>query len=437
MAVGSFSAGLSGLNANGQYLAVIGNNLANINTIGFKSSGVTFMDLVSQTVGGSSANPMQVGLGVVTGSISPVFSQGAIENTREATNVAIQGNGFFLVRGTNGLSYTRAGNFSLNSEGALVTPDGFKVQGYTEVDPVTGRIVTTSQPTDITVPPGVLREPVATTVFRTLTNLDVTAAVGDTFNTPVQIYDAVGASHVMTVDLHADRAPAGTSRSPLTAPRSRRRRRSSIPTCWRPGSLAFDGTGQIVSVTPDAPATGGGDLGAATPVPITDISFTTPNWTTGAQASTIEWDIVDLNNVVSLTGFASPSATSSKSQNGAAAGMIDSISISADGSIVATFGAGQTVSVGQLALASFNNPKGLVKMGSNRYGESQAAGIPNVGVAGTGGRGTLIGSALEQSNVDIAQEFTQMILAQRGYQANSKTITVSDELLVDTLNLKR
>ncbi len=147
MAVGSFSAGLSGLNANGQYLAVIGNNLANINTIGFKSSAVTFMDLVSQTVGGSSANPMQVGLGVVTGSISPVFSQGAIENTREATNVAIQGNGFFVVRGDNGLSYTRAGNFSLNSEGALVTPDGFKVQGYTATDPVTGQIITT-EPAD-------------------------------------------------------------------------------------------------------------------------------------------------------------------------------------------------------------------------------------------------------------------------------------------------
>jgi flagellar hook protein FlgE len=117
--------------------------------------------------------------------------------------------------------------------------------------------------------------------------------------------------------------------------------------------------------------------------------------------------------------------------------MVNNISISADGSIVASFGAGQTVSVAQLALATFNNPKGLVKMGSNRYGESQSAGLQNVGVAGTGGRGTLIGSALEQSNVDIAQEFTQMILAQRGYQANSKTITVSDELLVDTLNLKR
>jgi flagellar hook protein FlgE len=431
MAVGSFSAGLSGLNANGQYLAVIGNNLANINTIGFKSSSVTFMDLVSQTVGGSSANPMQVGLGVVTGSISPVFSQGAIENTREATNVAIQGNGFFVVRGDNGVSYTRAGNFSLNSDGTLVTPDGFKVQGYTATDPITGQIVTTSQPTDIVVPPGVLRQPVPTSAFRTLSNLDVNAPVGTTFNTPVQIYDAVGASHVMTVtytrtatgwdfEITVDGAEVAQTPPPVT------------PYVLAAGTLTFDGLGQIASVTPTAPATGGGTAPA-----VADLSFTTPAWTTGAQASPISWDIVDANGVVSLTGYASPSATSSKSQNGAAAGMIDSISISADGSIVATFGAGQTVSVGQLALAQFNNPKGLVKLGSNRYGESQAAGIPNVGVAGTGGRGTLIGSALEQSNVDIAQEFTQMILAQRGYQANSKTITVSDELLMDTLNLKR
>src|SRR5688500_9915047 len=163
MAVGSFSAGLSGLNANGAYLSVIGNNLANINTVGFKSSSVTFQDLVSQTVGGSSANPMQVGLGVTTGSISPVFSQGAIENTREATNVAIQGNGFFVVRGSSGAAYTRAGNFTFNNEGKLVTPDGYFVQGYTATDPTTGRILTTGTPTDISVPPGVLRQPQATT----------------------------------------------------------------------------------------------------------------------------------------------------------------------------------------------------------------------------------------------------------------------------------
>jgi flagellar hook protein FlgE len=425
MAVGSFSAGLSGLNANGQYLAVIGNNLANINTIGFKSSAVTFMDLVSQTVGGPSVNPMQVGLGVVTGSISPIFSQGAIENTREATNVAIQGNGFFVVRGTDGgLSYTRAGNFSLNSEGALVTPDGFRVQGYTATDPATGLIVTTGQPTDIVVPPGVLREPVATTSFRTFSNLDVNAAAGTTFNTPVQIYDSVGAAHVMTVTY--TRTAAGWDYQITVDGGEVTGGTAGTPFVLTGGSLTFDGAGQLATIT------GGG----AAPT-LTDVSYTTPAWTTGAGASSLTWDIVDLNGVASLTGYASPSATSSKSQNGAPAGMIDSISISADGSIIATFGAGQTVPVGQLSMASFNNPKGLVKLGSNRYGESQAAGIPNIGTAGTGGRGTLIGSALEQSNVDIAQEFTQMILAQRGYQANSKTITVSDELLMDTLNLKR
>jgi len=437
MAVGSFSAGLSGLNANGQYLSVIGNNLANINTIGFKSSSVTFMDLVSQTVGGPSANPMQVGLGVGTGSISPVFSQGAIENTREATNVAIQGNGLFVVRGPDGgVSYTRAGAFSLNSDGALVTPDGFKVLGYTQVDPVTGNIITTAEPTEIIVPPGILRAPVATTMFRTLSNLDVNAQVGDTFNTPVQIYDSVGASHVITVEY--TRTANGWDYQ-ITVPGDEvvQAPPSSAPYVLAAGSITFDGMGQVLSVTPTPPSTGGGDLGAVPPVPITDVSFTTPAWVTGADASTITWDLVDDNNVVSLTGFASPSATSSKSQNGSAAGMVESISINAEGKIIATFGAGKTVAVGQLALATFNNPKGLLKLGSSRYGESQAAGIPNVGVAGTGGRGTLIGSALEQSNVDIAQEFTQMILAQRGYQANSKTITVSDELLVETLNLKR
>jgi flagellar hook protein FlgE len=434
MAVGSFSAGLSGLNANGQYLAVIGNNLANINTIGFKSSAVTFMDLVSQTVGGSSVNPMQVGLGVVTGSISPVFSQGAIENTREATNVAIQGTGFFVVSGSNGgNSYTRAGNFSLNSEGTLVTPDGFRVQGYTATDPVTGLIVTTGQPTDIVVPPGVLREPIVTSAFRTLSNLDVDAVAGTTFNTPVEIYDAVGASHVMTVTY--TRTAAGWDYEITVDGGEVSGGTAGTPFVLSAGALTFDGMGQVASITPAATPPGSTGGGAA--APFADVSFTTPAWMTGASASTIAWDLVDTNGVVSLTGYASPSATSSKSQNGAAAGMIDSISISADGSIIATFGAGQTVAVGQLALASFNNPKGLVKLGSNRYGESQAAGIPNIGIAGTGGRGTLIGSALEQSNVDIAQEFTQMILAQRGYQANSKTITVSDELLMDTLNLKR
>jgi flagellar hook protein FlgE len=421
MAVGSFSAGLSGLNANGQALSVIGNNLANINTVGFKASTVTFTDLVSQNVGGSSANPMQIGLGVSTGSISPVFSQGAIENTREATNVAIQGNGLFMLRGDGGVSYTRAGAFSFDAAGNLVSPDGLKVQGYTGIDPTTGKVITTGAPTDISVPPGVLRAPKSTTSIATQTNLDASAATGDTFTTAVQVYDAIGTPHVATIT-YTKLATAGQWSYEVTVPGTEATGTAGTTAGTvqlGTGTLVFDGTGTLTT-------------------PAADVTLTAPTtWTDGATPNAITWDLYDANDVPTVTNFTSPSATSSISQNGAAPGMISSVSIAPDGTIVATFGAGQTIPVGQLALASFNNPKGLMKLGNSRYGESQAAGIPNVGVAGTGGRGTLIGSALEQSNVDIAQEFTQMILAQRGYQANSKTITVSDELLVDTLALKR
>ena len=183
--------------------------------------------------------------------------------------------------------------------------------------------------------------------------------------------------------------------------------------------------------------TAAGKLNLVNGAAAADVAIPGPAWINGAAATPLSWDLVDANGVASLTGFAGPSATSSVTQNGAAAGTINSISINSEGEILATFGTGSSVTVGQLALANFNNPQGLVKLGSNRFGESESAGIANVGIAGTGGRGTLIGSSLEQSNVDIAQEFTQMILAQRWYQANSKSITVADELLVDTLNLKR
>jgi flagellar hook protein FlgE len=422
MAVGSFSAGLSGLNANSQYLSVIGNNLANINTVGFKASAVTFQDLVSQTVGGSSVNPMQVGLGVTTGAISAVFSQGAIENTREATNVAIQGNGFFVVRGPGGNSYTRAGNFTVDSAGRLVTPDGQFVQGYTAVDPATGAIVTSGQPTGITVPLGVLRAPVATTAFTTQTNLSAAAVDGDTFTTAVQIYDSLGAPHVATIT-YTKTAVAGEWDYDITVPGDEiTGGTAGTPFSVAAGTVAFDADGVLADVDGAAPA---------------NVAITTPTWVNGAAASAWSWDLVNADGNTTLTGYVAASDTSSKSQNGSGAGEMQDITITADGTIMATFGAGQTVAVAQLALATFNNPKGLQKLGSSRYGESQAAGSANIGVAGAGGRGTLIGSALESSNVDIAQEFTQMILAQRGYQANSKTITVSDELLVETLNLKR
>jgi flagellar hook protein FlgE len=425
MAVGSFSAGLSGLNANSTYLSVIGNNLANINTIGFKSSVVSFMDLVSQNVGGSSINPMQVGLGVATGSITPVFSQGSIEMTRESTNVAIQGNGFFVVRdpATSDNTYTRAGNFSFNNNGELVTSDGYNVQGYTQIDPATQLVITTGQPGNITVPPGVLRQPVPTTQFATRTNLSSDAIPGSTFTTSVQMFDALGAAHVVTVTYTKD-AAAGAWTYEMTVPGEdiSGGTPGTPQAIFTGGTVQFDANGRLQTLNGGAPA---------------DVTITTAAWANGAAASTLVWDVVDTASNATLTGYSAPSATSSSTQNGTAASAIKEIAIDKTGTIIATSESGQTFSIGKIALANFNNPKGLVKIGSNKFGESQAAGIPNVGTAGTGGRGTLIGGAIEQSNVDIATEFTQMILAQRGYQANAKTITVSDEILVDTLQLKR
>ncbi len=416
MALGSFSAGLSGLSANAAYLNVIGNNLANINTLGYKSGTVSFGDMVSRTVGGTSVNPMQVGLGVLTGAISPVFSQGAIETSREVTNAAIQGNGFFVVRGEGGNAYTRAGNFSFNADGELVTPDGWRVQGYTDVDPNTGKVVATGGLSDIVMPPGVLRDPVATTNVRTLINLDATAPVtgGVDFTSSFKVYDALGSAHAVTVDFQKTAAGAWTYTA--TVPQADVDGGTGVFQLAS-GSMTFDGVGRLTS-------------------PTAGVQLTSPaTWANGAAGANITWDIA--GTPPAITSYASPSATSSITQNGSPVGQVTSVSIDPDGRVMATFGAGETVAVAQLALANFNNPKGLVKLGANRFGEGEAAGVANIGTAGTGGRGTLVGSALEQSNVDIAQEFTQMILAQRGYQANSRTITVSDEVLVETLQLKR
>jgi flagellar hook protein FlgE len=420
VSIGSFSASLSGLNANQEQLSVIGNNLANINTVAYKASTVSFADLVSQTIGSSGVNPAQVGLGVALGSVSPNFSEGGIQNTGIATNVAIQGTGLFVVGPVNDRSYTRAGNFSLNSEGQLVTPDGKPLQGYTTLD-ATGALVTTGQLTNLVVPPGLLRPPTATSSFSAVTNLDAGTPVGGTFSAAVQVFDALGVSHVLGANF-TNTGAGGWNYSLTALGQDVAGGTPGTPAVLATGTLQFGGNGVLTAVNGAAPA---------------NVAITSPVWANGATPTNFNWNVINPAGQPTLTGFSSASATSSITQDGSPTGTVDGLQIDLAGKIVATFGAGRTVTVGQIALASFNNPQGLVRLGTNRYGETEASGIVNVGVAGTGGRGTLIGASLEQSNVDIAQEFTQMILAQRGYQANAKIITVSDELLVDTLNLKR
>jgi flagellar hook protein FlgE len=303
-----------------------------------------------------------------------------------------------------------------------VTVDGRPVQGYTALDPVTGKILTTGQPNSIVIPPGVLRAPVASTLFGMTSNLDSRAANGATFAASVQIYDALGDPHVGTVTF--TKTAVGTWSYAVTVPGAEVTGGTpGSPFSVGTGTVAFDNLGKLQNVNGAAPA---------------DVSLVSPPWKNGAKPTNFSWDLVDANGVAGLTQYAAASATASVTQNGAPTGSVSGIiSVNEDGELMASFGTGRSVVVGQLALATFNDPQGLVKGGTNYYSQSEASGNPSVGVAGTGGRGSLIGSALEQSNVDIAQEFTQMILAQRGYQANSKSITVADELLLETLNLKR
>lgn len=418
MSIGSFSSSLSGLKANQVKLAVIGNNLANLNTVGYKVSQVQFADLVSQSVAGTSANPMQVGLGVAAASISANFSQGGIDATGVATHVAIQGNGFFVVGGAAERGYTRAGNFSFDQDGRLVTTEGQAVQGFGAVN---GVIDPNGQPGDIVLSPGVLRPPTPTNLFSTVTNLDAAAAVGAVVTSSVPVYDSLGAPHTATLTF--TKVGAAAWNYALSVPgEDINGGVAGVPFDLANGALTFNGQGRLLTVNGGAPA---------------DVVVAAPNWANGAQGVDVTWDVVDAAGVAQLTSFGAPSGTSSVTQNGAESSTMTGLTISPAGELLATFGAGQVVAVGQLAIASFNNPQGLSKNGANVLTESGSSGEANIGVAGTGGRGTLIGGSLEQSNVDIAQEFTQMILAQRGYQANSKSITVADELLLEALNLRR
>jgi flagellar hook protein FlgE len=427
MGLTSLYSGLSGLNAHALQLSLIGNNLSNINTPGFKNSTMAFQDLLSQTMAGGSSsgniNYLQIGLGVQVAATNQNFSQGSLQSTGVSTNVAIQGEGFFVVRGDRGINYTRAGDFHVDARGNLVTADGGFVQGFTQTDPLTNRIIPSGALSDINIPPGTLFPPVATSQVRLITNLDSNAPVGTAFTSAVRVFDSLGAAHQIeftwtktgvgafsyNVTIDGGEVTGGTAGTPF----------SLLPA---PGTMTFNASGALATVNGAAAA---------------DRNITTPVFTNGASALTFSWDLIDPNSNSNITSYAAPSATSSSSQNGAPAGTLSSIVIGGDGTIQGIFSSGQTAELARLGLATFNNPTGLLKLGNNKYNVSSSSGEPSLGVAGEGGRGTTAGSTLELSNVDIAAEFISMIVAQRGYQANSRVITTTDEILQESINLKR
>jgi flagellar hook protein FlgE len=403
----SLFSGITGLRQHQTLMDVVGNNIANVNTTGYKSSSVVFEDTLSQMMRAASApnagvggvNPAQVGLGVQLGAISTNFAQGSAQNTGRATDLMIQGDGFFVLKNGNTEQYTRAGSFTFDTDGRLVNPEGMRVQGWTGA---AGVVNTNAAPTDILLPANTIIPPKASANVVIGGNIqpDPNAAT-DILTLGQTVYDASGAAHPLTITLTGD--GAGNYRA-------------AVRDANDPGGTFADG-GATLAFDPTT--------GRLTGTPVTD-AVVLPD---GVTTVTIDFS--------SMTRFGGPKSANVKSADGYPAGSLQGFQISGDGSVTGVFSNGQKTLMAKVALAGFNNPMGLEKAGNSTYRSTTNSGNPQINVPGSGGVGTLLGGAVEMSNVDLAGEFTNLIIAQRGFQANSRVITTSDQMLQDLVDIKR
>lgn len=388
----SLYSGISGLRSHQQMLDVTGNNIANVNTVGFKSSSTVFQDTLSQMTQGAGGpqtgiggtNPAQIGLGVQVAGVSTNFAQGSAQATGKATDLMISGDGFFVTRLGNDTVYTRAGAFDFDADGRLVTADGKIVQGY----PATNGVVNENGAlSDIVLPLDAAAPAVRTTTAGVTGNLPSETAVDTVITRDATVYDASGAKHTMSIAYK--RTTTGWD---VTATDGQGTQATSSIAFGANGALTSGGTVAVGGIT------------------------------------------VDMSQ---LTGFASLNTASIASQNGHEAGSLQGYSISKDGTVVGSFSNGASLAIGRIALATFANPAGLEKTGASGYRATANSGNASVGAPGSPGVGQLASGTLEMSNVDLSQEFTNLIVAQRGFQANARIITTSDEVLQELTNLKR
>ncbi|HNV73882.1 MAG: flagellar hook protein FlgE [Gemmatimonadetes bacterium] len=428
----SLFSGVSGLRNHQVRMDVIGNNISNVNTVAFKAGRVTFKEGFAQLLQGASRppgdlggiNPIQVGLGMQIGSVDMMFSQGNLESTGLTTDLAIQGDSFFVVKKGTQNYYTRSGNFQLDADGQLVSPtNGFVVQGKMADN---GVFLDGVRP--IVLPVGQKTAAKATDMVKLAGNLDAAAPIfTGTFNaagradplnvdswseTSITVFDSLGNQHDLKLQFWKTAAdtwswqvdgtnlPAG-----FTPPNS------------TPQTLTFDTTGILTAAAPTSP-----------PV----VSFTPA----GANQVDVTLDLGG-NTVNGITSFAGTNTAVLKDQNGYEAGQLQNFSIDRTGLITGAFTNGTNVILAQIVLADFNNPGGLLRVGDNMYAVSGNSGGAVLGYSLEGIQSTMTSGALEMSNVDLAQEFTNMIVTQRGFQANSRVITSSDEMLQELVNLKR
>ena len=409
-----FSA-VSGLRSHQTMMDVVGNNIANVNTAGFKSSQTVFEDTLSQLVSGAGApqggaggtNPAQVGLGARIGGITTNFAQGASQLTGRPTDVAIQGDGFFVVKRGNESLYSRAGAFTFDATGNLTNPDGAIIQGWM----AQGGVINTNGPTaGLKLPIGQTLPPAQTKAIELGGNLPSDAPLNTKIVSSITVYDAQGTA--IPTSFIFEKTAANTWTTTATMPNADG---STPPATVGTATLnwnAATGTFGTTSMNLNPPAAVG--------------TF---------AAGSLTASLGTAQN--SLTQFAAVNSVTALSQDGAAMGSLQSFTLGGDGTLIGVFSNGLKQPLGRVALANFNNPPGLEKAGGSLYRDTVNSGVANVGVPGGNGRGQLSSGTLEMSNVDLAQEFSNLIIAQRGFQANSRVITTSDSILQDVVDLKR
>jgi flagellar hook protein FlgE len=393
----AFTTALGALNANATGLNIVSNNLANLNTTGFKKEVAQFHDLMAEAFRQS--------------------GQGAIQPSGGNLDAAIQGDGFFVVRDASGNNlYTRAGNFRLDANGTLLTATGQRVQGWSATD---GIVDAGGALGDIVLPLGSLFPPTVSTKFSIDANLNATAPEGTAFSVPVQAVDSLGQTHNLTVKLTRG-AAAGTWSYDITIPGADvGSTDATVSVASGPDAITFDANGLMTAPTADV-----------TDIPVQALA-------NGAADLSLTWNLLTAAGTPRLTQYSTASAASAINTDGNTAAQLTGIELTDGGSILAKYSGGQNLVVARVGLAAIRNPDTMVDAGNNCLAVSTDTGTPVIGLPETGARGKLVAKALESSTVDIAQEFTNLILMQRSYQANSKVIVTSDEMTQEVINLKR
>lgn len=454
----SLFSGVSGLKNHQTRMDVVGNNISNVNTYGFKYSRVSFQDMLSQTIAGAAkpeenkggVNPKQVGLGMTVASIDRIFTQGSLQTTGNQTDVAISGDGFFVLSEGEKQYYTRAGTFSTDRDGRLVNPaNGLKVQGWMATRGANGEMEVrdNGETEDIIIPLFSKEEARETENVRFKCNLDartpvlpenatgrMRASAGVT--TTIDVYDNRGDNHRMTMTFWRTDTNKWTASAAITG--------STVPmqldvaagagqaNTANGGSrmnLTFSPDGRLISIadTNSPDQRNNGQL-------LVQGSYRVPG---DPAVRTIDLNLGAAGQMEGVTQFSSESTTKAVEQDGYSMGYMESFQIDNSGLITGVYSNGAKKPVGKIAMAVFTNPQGLEAQGENLFEVSNNSGAAIIGPAGQAGRGEMVAGSLEMSNVDLSEQFTDMIVTQRGFQANSRTITTSDQMLQELLNLKR